>query len=783
MPWRLRRAIVVLALGSTIAQGCAPAAFLTSTAGLATEVSARAPGLLSEVPSPRLDPLVMRVLPQLVPVDLTDLTTARRLRRNGETEAAQRAFTTLLEREPSVAAAARLELAVLALDEGQLDTAAAHLEALLRDYPDQPERVPATYLLAGVERRRGNLQAAIARLEEYLRLSDTLAAYARLQLAELYAALGAPERGWEEAARAAALPGSRRLRIEALEWMARTAAERGDRETARARWEEIWPLAATPAYRAEVLWQLASLARDQGDLAAAAERYRTIVVDYPSTSRAADALRVLNELGWADLISYYQAGLVRFYQGQYDRALGAFEAQLALGGSEDELAGATYYRAVVLLRQGEESAARAGFAAVAASFPASELAPVALFRVARLLEDAARYEEAAATYATLTERYPETAAGQIAQFRRGFALYCAGRYDAALAAWVAALPQAVARTVRSAALGQAENPRAAILFWMGKVLALQGRQDEARARWAEAGAAGPDAFYGLRAKALLAGDGDAPLAGLDAGRLSPPPPDEELTAWVAGYGAEAAALAAELTADPAWRRGAALWAIGRRSEATWEFDDLRDRFAADPPRLYALGVALRDLGADHLALRAAQQLWAASGAASVYELPRAVRALLYPTPYAELVLAAAARWGLDPLLFFALIRQESAFDPRAESSARARGLTQVIPSTARDIARALGWGAIADTDLFKPVVSIEFGAYYFARALRRFQGNLYPALAGYNAGPGTAAAWLNQPGASDPDLYAEQIPYAETYTYVRRIYENYRLYRELYGGA
>jgi soluble lytic murein transglycosylase len=105
-----------------------------------------------------------------------------------------------------------------------------------------------------------------------------------------------------------------------------------------------------------------------------------------------------------------------------------------------------------------------------------------------------------------------------------------------------------------------------------------------------------------------------------------------------------------------------------------------------------------------------------------------------------------------------------------------------MPSTARSIASALGLGGLDDDDLFRPAVSIELGAYYLGQALRQFQGGVLPALAGYNAGPGSAARWLHAPGASDPDLYAEQIPYAETFDYVRRVYTNYLLYRDLYNG-
>jgi soluble lytic murein transglycosylase len=526
---------------------------------------------------------------------------------------------------------------------------------------------------------------------------------------------------------------------------------------------------------------LAEAARRRGDLAGAGERYRTLVVDYPSTRRAGNALVALNQYDLAHLISYHEAGLVRFHQREYERAIGGFETQLAQGGSEAEQAGAAYYRALALARQGRESAARAAFEEVAARYPASPHAPEALFRIARAHEEAERYGQAADGYRAAAAANPESDAGQIALFRAGFALHQAGRYEEALAAWAQALPVAAPRVVRSATLGQTLNPRAATLFWSGKTLAHLGRQGEARARWEEAAAAGPDDFYGLRARALLAGDADAPATGIDAARLAPPTTDDGLTAWLAGYGADAGALAAELAADAAWRRGALLWALGKRSEAGWEFDDLRERFAADPPRLYTLAVALRDLGAPNLALGAAHRIWTGSGVRSVYDLPRSVRALIFPAPYADLVVAQTARWNVDPLLFLALMRQESLFDPRAESSARARGLTQVIPSTARDIARALG-RQVEDDDLFKPALSIEFGAYYFGQALRQFRGSPYPALAGYTAGPGVAARWLRQPGASDPDLYAEQIPYAETYTYVRHIYEYYRLYRDLYAG-
>jgi soluble lytic murein transglycosylase len=709
------------------------------------------------------------------------LESARKLQHYGETDAARQAFEGLLGREPSIAAAARLQLALLALDDDRPLEATRQLEALLRDYPQAPERPAATYLLGVAARRQGDVPAAIARFEEYLRLGGPFTAYAHLELADLAERAGNADRVPVEAQRVLADPGSRRLKIEALERLAQAATRRDDLATAQARWEDIWPLAATTSYRAEVLWQLATLSWRRGEVAPATARYQKLVVDFPATRRAGDALSALNEAGLADAISDYQAGLVRYHQADYRRAIAGFDAQLAAGASPEELAGAAYYRAVSILRQGSEATARAALQAVADSYPASPFAPEALYRLGWLDESGGRLASAAATYRALGASYPHSAAGQLALFRAGFAFRRAGDYQQALAAWDEALPRAEAHIVRSEWQGQALHPRAAIQYWSGKTLDLLGRSAEARAQWDAASAAGPDDYYGLRARAMLAADDDAPLKGLDAARLAPPAPDPALATWLAGYGADAAALASELLADAGWQRGAALWAIGRRDQATWEFDDLRDRFANDPPRLNGLAAALRTLGADYLALQVARRLLPASGVASVLDLPPTVRALLYPAPYADLVVEQAGRWGVDPLLLLALARQESAFDPRAESGARARGLTQVVPSTGRDIARAVGRGGFEDDDLFKPAVSIEFGAYYLSQALRQFRGSIYPALAGYNAGPGTAATWLREQGGNDADLYAEQIPYVETATYVRRVYENYRLYRELYG--
>jgi len=108
---------------------------------------------------------------------------------------------------------------------------------------------------------------------------------------------------------------------------------------------------------------------------------------------------------------------------------------------------------------------------------------------------------------------------------------------------------------------------------------------------------------------------------------------------------------------------------------------------------------------------------------------------------------------------------------------------QVIPSTGQSIADQLGWpvGYTSD-DLYRPLVSVRFGTYYLAQQRDRFDGDLYAALAAYNAGPGNAALWKDL-APDDPDLFLEVIRLDQTHRYLTTIYEIFDIYRNLYSQS
>src|SRR5436309_3100623 len=141
--------------------------------------------------------------------------------------------------------------------------------------------------------------------------------------------------------------------------------------------------------------------------------------------------------------------------------------------------------------------------------------------------------------------------------------------------------------------------------------------------------------------------------------------------------------------------------------------------------------------------------------------------------------AEAEEFGVDALLLAALVRQESVFDVQALSPAGARGLAQLLPSTAALMARGLDVTFYPDW-ITVPDLNLHLGAAHLADLLRRF-GRVDAAVAAYNAGPIPVRRWLDREGANDPDRFIELIPYPETRGYVRSLLRNRELYRALYG--
>ncbi len=152
--------------------------------------------------------------------------------------------------------------------------------------------------------------------------------------------------------------------------------------------------------------------------------------------------------------------------------------------------------------------------------------------------------------------------------------------------------------------------------------------------------------------------------------------------------------------------------------------------------------------------------------------------LYYPRGFAGEVEEACRAEGLAPVVFFALVREESHFDPGIVSSAGAVGLTQLLPDTAQEVGRLL---RIAEPDLRDPGTNLRIGARHLSRLLARWH-DLARALLAYNAGAGRLRGWERGAAGLPSDLLVEAVPFAETRRYVRKILLSAIHYGELYYG-
>jgi soluble lytic murein transglycosylase len=197
----------------------------------------------------------------------------------------------------------------------------------------------------------------------------------------------------------------------------------------------------------------------------------------------------------------------------------------------------------------------------------------------------------------------------------------------------------------------------------------------------------------------------------------------------------------------------------------------------DPAKLRALAALMLELGDRAGSVRIAKQA-SYSGA----------MILIYLHPVIPLARYPGAGAAPDPAVVFGLIRQETEFDPDAVSGAGARGLMQLMPSSARAAASRYGLPYDLNALISDPVYNMQLGMGEFATYLDDWNGSYILSIASYNAGESRVREWVATYGdprspATDPVDWIELIPFSETRNYVQRVIENSEVYRNRLGGG
>lgn len=373
----------------------------------------------------------------------------------------------------------------------------------------------------------------------------------------------------------------------------------------------------------------------------------------------------------------------------------------------------------------------------------------AAFRAAWIVARQNRVEQAVERFrAILRER--TSARAQLraeAAWELGWILYNNGRFA-----------EAIEALERSSELATSSLERGRGTYWAAMARWRSGDRDGAVRTFQRLVAERPLTWYALLAQSRLRGLNVvvSPPADPAPRRPAPVVPLPENVRWLRALGFE--------------REGGALLAA--------QEDQLRahlPRERADE----ALGLLYLEMGEAHRAYALAQRHGAGLDHEPTPET-RWVWDCAYPRPYAHWVEAAEDRAGLPRHYLYAIMRQESAFNPRDVSNARAIGLLQMIPPTTRRVAQELGI-EYREELLFEPEYNIRVGGHYIGRLFAQYRGVLPRAVGAFNAGPGAMNRWVERWASLETDAFVENIPYDETRTYVRRVLQNLARYRYLYG--
>jgi soluble lytic murein transglycosylase len=428
------------------------------------------------------------------------------------------------------------------------------------------------------------------------------------------------------------------------------------------------------------------------------------------------------------------------YGGALLRAGRAGDAARQFGSITDTAMAplAAYQHARALLQAGDGAGARAALRAVPATYPNARGAGApALLLLADLQMDDGDAARAASSLAELARRYPNAPQAPLARFRSG------------LIAW-GSDPRLAGAIFDSVAQRYPNDEEAiAARYWAARADERNGKRAAAERRWREIIAAAPLSYYAQLSARRLRSPGWRPPAGPDsAPRLA--------------------------SVDSALARSATLDRLGMDVESRFELDALADRAERTPAEAPSIASGLVAAGqparALHVAIKALDK-----GAPS-----RALYRAAYPIVHGDALVEEARRNELDPALVAGLIRQESSFNPRAVSPAGARGLMQLMPPVGASLAKGRNYPIWNPALLFEPDVSLELGTAHLASSLKRGTPTAR-ALAAYNAGGSRVTRWSLRPGADDPELFTEWIPFTETRDYVRVVQRNADVYRALYG--
>jgi len=560
--------------------------------------------------------------------------------------------------------------------------------------------------------------------------------------------------------------------------------------------------------------------------------YQDAVNNFPYAYDSYAALLALLDAGQE--VNDLQRGLINYYIGQYPLAIEAFDRYSA--NNNIDLDKALYYKGLATRAQGlvlagfesnertqanfsggtaEDKTAIELWSELIRTFPASSYRMDAIQAIIEtqnryigqiqlaidtalnlaaelhsgeeapdLLDTAASYllfddqkQEAADTWTRIALEFPTSGKAFNGLFFGGTVYYELGQFEKAAENFNRIIPMSAEPFELSSGY-----------FWLGKINQAQGNVDEARLNWQAAINQAQYGYYGIRAAELL--ENRPPFQEPTRLDLAVNLPDLRIpagewlkTAFNLPMGTNLD-YSSELFNNPTLVHALEFDRLGLYDEASTAFSTLLTEKQDDALEVFRLIKVFLERGYYRSALEASKIIAKLSGYADTpfsAAYPPYFTYIEYGAYYLPWIKSVAEKYNLSELLLLSVIYQESHFGAQAASGVGARGIMQLMPATAEQIASETGFLANFEaSDLDVPYYNLEIGSNYLARMLYVFEGDEYQALAAYNAGPGNAMNWAALIG-DDPDVFLNTIRYQETRVYIRNIVEIYNRYAMIYG--
>lgn len=687
----------------------------------------------------------------------------------------------------------------------EVDLELDNLEKLVDTFHHSPELLDACWksnseLLVAYGyalKSTGKLDGARQPLQTYVEKGGTLSPWAALLLAETHLERNANDEALQWFQTASELLPSGERHVEARYGAARALLQKGEAGQAAVQLQQLLSSAPRSGKRHDIRLRLAQAYEKSGQLEQAVEALEWLYAWAPTSSAAEQATRSLTQLQEGGMPGYkgpgpgvryrralqlLKAGQVEpgltlmlslnqdpavaaslprrfpfelakaFFQAkQYSEAAEQFEQWYARA-RPDEKPEVLFWRALTQGRLGRFEEAIRLYRLLARTWPKSSHAERAMYKIGLLRLDEGSYALSEEAFAAYRDRYPKAGDADSAHWYVAWSQLRQGHYVDAAATYNDFLK----RFPRSSLVP-------GVRYWLGRIAGLQKNPEQAAS------------FYRQVLQSSFASH-YAPLAEHQLEKLGQPvkltPVEDRTPENAPGLALPHPELLSRVTA---------LTGLGLRSWAQEELSLYEHRLKGRD-ELLALADWYRRTNNYYGARRIISNLGMGEGVPKLQD-PGLRWQFSYPMAFRSNLNRVSLPESVPLELIYAIMRQESEFQPWATSRVGARGLMQVMPETAREVAASRKAPPPVLKRMYLPEVSVQYGAWHLEDLARRLGGRIPLVIAAYNAGPEAVERWMRERSVDPIDVFIEEVSYSETRRYVKKVLTNLWVYRRLYGDG